>query len=274
MSPETHLIFIRHGQQVRADSADPHPSGLTDRGRAEARTIGAKLDVELGETKVLSVDNTRSLATVALALYPAIDDNEILDKIRELKDSRRLLTTPKLSYMQVEDKEFEAQLASSFYESKALRFLIDNSDEHVLNSGTEMSSYSILANEAASTLMYHYQKLALMEDNQLVDDRNTYRIFCGREFVYACFRAKLLENMHGIEARDNYVNWYGDSIEWSHEAREDVASAKIIKSENNNVTFNLTDKYGEVQFGVEDVEKIINDHQVMFSIKQPERNTV
>lgn len=264
---------MRHGQQEHADSIDPHPCGLTDRGRGEARAVGAKLDIDLGETRVLSVDNIRSLATVALALYPAIDDDEILDKVRELKRSRQLLVTPKLSYMTVQDKNFEEQLANSFYEGRALRFLVDNSDQHVLNNGTKMSSYSILANEAASTLMYHYQKYTLSKKSEPSNGKDSYRIFCGREFVYACFRAKLLENTRGIQARDDYINWYSGTVEWSHEAREDIALTKIIKSTNNDATFNLTDRYGEMQFGVNDVERVIRDYQEKFLIKHPERIT-
>ncbi len=274
MTPETHLIFIRHGQQERADSTDPHPSGLTERGRREARSIGAKLDIELSETKALSVDNNRSLATVALALYPEIQDDEITNKVLRLKESQQLLTTPKLSYMPVEDKGFEEQLANSFYQGRALRFLVDKSDEHVLAENTKMSTYSILANEAARTLKYFYQKYTLSDKLYPPDEKDLFRIFCGREFVYASFRAKLLENTQGIEARDAYVSWYSDTIEWSHEAREDVASTKIVRSINDNIEFSLKDSYGEMQFGIDDVEKIIHDYQEKFSIKQHERRIV
>ncbi len=252
---------------------DPHVSGLTERGRREARAVGAKLDVDLDETKALSVNNIRSLATVALALYPEINDDEIPKKILQLKNSRQLLTTPKLSYLPVEDKNFEEQLATFFHQGRALRFLVDNSDEHILTKGTAMSSYSTLANEAASTLMYYYQKYKLGEKSQQPDDKDLYRIFCGREFVYGCFRAKLIENMQGVGARDDYVDWYGDTIEWSHEAREDIALTRITRSANDDIKFNLKDNYGEMQFGINDVENIMRDYQEKFSIKRHERDT-
>ena len=253
---------------------DRHPSGLTERGRSEARAIGSKLEIDITETKAFSVDNIRSLATVALALNPNIQDEEITDNVLQLKKSQRLFITPKLSYMAIKDKGFEERLSSSFYRSKALRFLIDNSDTHVLMDGEKMSSYSFLANEAARTLRYFHHKYTLNDKMSPQDQKDLYRIFCGREFVYASFRAKLLESIRGVEARDDYVTWYGDNIEWSSEAREDVATVKITKSINNDIEFSLKDSYGEMQFGITDVEKIIYDYREKFSNKQHERNTV
>lgn len=274
MAPKTHLIFIRHGQQEPAGSENPHFSGLTELGRAEARSVGGKLDLKHAETKVLSVDNARSLATVALALYPKINDEEINDKILQLKESRQLITTSKLSYLPVEDKEFEKQLANSFSQSTALRFLVDHSDAHRLTDNARMSSYSTLAYEAANAIEYFYKKA---QKDVLVEletsENDLYRVFCGREFVYACFRAKLLENTHGVGARDEYVDWYGEFVEWSHEAREDIAITTIQDTEDDDSKFLLRDSYGQVVFGVSEIKTIIIDYQDRFPLAEYEGET-
>lgn len=272
MAKETHLIFMRHGEQEHTDSVSPHSSGLTERGRDEARAVGVKLNINLNETRAFSVDNIRSLASVALALYPDTRDEEITDTVLRLRESQQLSVTPRLSYMPVEDSKFEERLADSFYQSRALRFLVDKSDEHVLAGGKRMSSYTLLANEAARALKYFHQKYVLDDEILLQDAKDVYRVFCGREFVYASFRAKLLENTLGVEARDNYIAWYSSNVEWSREAREDIATTKIFKSKNNSTEFSLKDSYGEMQFGISDVEKIISDYQDKFSNKQYERN--
>jgi hypothetical protein len=255
MTSEAQLIFIRHGQHEQG-SGFSDPSGLTDLGRQEARNVGLSLSIDLTRTKALSVDNVRSLATIALALLPRTPDDQIMDTVTSLKNQGTLLPTAALSYLPIRDKAFESQLSSAFSDGAALKFLVDHSDEYRLRHDEEMSSYSTLSFEVASAIKYFYDKFQA--------DTDFYRLFCGREFVYACFRAKLIEGVEGRDARDNYIEWYSRTVERSSTAREDVASLLFSRDQAGEVIFKLTDDYGETFFQLEDIEEIIKGYENKF----------
>lgn len=257
---------MRHGQQEPAASQNPHFSGLTELGRHEARAIGGKLDVDISETKIFSVNNMRSLSTIALALYPHITDKEIPEVIQDLKDNDQLIVTPKLSYLPIEDRDFEDKLASSFSQGKALKFLVEHSDEYKSESGALISSFSTLAHEAASTIDYFIQKIhEYNEELASQQEREIYRIYCGREFVYAGFRAKIIGNTQGIRSRDEYVDWYSDTVEWSHRARQELAIGRVQKNLDSSVSVKLKDSYGEMQLSTDEVQNVINEYNDSFT---------
>ena len=262
MSRETQLFFIRHGQHESSSVETPHASGLTELGREEARTVGQKLAVDPETLLAFSVNNARSLATVAFALYPETNDSDIRQRIDELRAEKRLMVRDSLGYAPIADPEFEERLGNAFYQSKNLDFLVKYTDDYRLTTGDEISSYSSIAYDIATLVKEHH------DDNLLGlgqgEQDGVHELYCAREFNYACFRAKLEESINGLDGRDQYVRWYGENIEWSPEARQDIAPIKITTAHDGNSRVRLNDRYGELEFDIEKIEKLIQDFQTKF----------
>lgn len=269
MSRETQLIFIRHGQHETSGVDNPHPSGLTELGRDEARTIGQKLTVQPERIRAFSVNNARSLATVALALYPETDDSSIQQRIDALRAEKRLTVKASLGYAPIADPRFEEELSMAFYQSRNLEFLVAYTDDYRLSKGDPISSYSSIAYDMASLVKErHSGNLINLAQGETADDEH--ELYCAREFSYACFRAKLEEVINGIDERDRFVEWYGKNVEWLPEARQDVVPIKVTTDASGLSRVTLNDRYGKLEFGIDDIEKIIQDYQAKFLAQQHE----
>jgi hypothetical protein len=81
-------------------------------------------------------------------------------------------------------------LNKSINERKVMRWTINLSDEDMEKVGYIQSSYTIMAQDVAKVLQ-HYTKVCARKETI---NKNLYRIFCGKEFIYVSFRAKLLVN--------------------------------------------------------------------------------
>ncbi len=262
MSRETQLFFIRHGQHASSSVEAPHPSGLTELGREEARTVGQKLTVDPELLLAFSVNNARSLATVAFALHPETDDSDIRQRINELRAEKRLMVRDSLAYAPIADPDFEERLGNAFYQRRNLEFLVEHTDNYRLTTGDAISSYSSISYDIATLVKKHHDNNLLDLERDKQDEVN--ELYCAREFNHACFRAKLEEGINGIDGRDHYVRWYGENIEWSSEARQDIAPIKIMANNDGKGRVHLNDRYGELEFDIEEIEKIIQNFQTKF----------
>ena len=231
------INFIRHGDHNPIDGEVLY-GGLSNLGRQEARSIAYKLDLRNDKATVYTVDNARSMGTVAIALDPKIKDSAIDKTVKSLLSNHTITVDGQLNYNSQEADEYITDLNEAFFAARALRFFAEKSDEY---HDDKHSTYSSMATTIAKYV-----------ESSVDPSRNV--LILAREFFYPSFRAKLIELKHGIKKRDYYADWYGDNIEWNPEARTDVSRVSLNLSSHRYV---LSDKYGEEEFNSDNLETII-----------------
>lgn len=230
------INFIRHGDHKRINK-ELLFCGLTTRGCDEARKLHTELGLDTAKTVAYSVNNLRSIGTVALALYPELSNDRVENAAQTLIQNGTLRIDNGLDYVREEREEYYTKLEAAFFASNALSFFVHESDDF---SNNRLSTYSTMASEIAKRIMTKYTS-----DNIVV---------LAREFFYPSFRAKLIEIRDGRRRRDYYASWYGDNMEWNPESRRKVNG--VIHAESKK-SFVLCDSYGIVEFSNEDLSKII-----------------
>jgi hypothetical protein len=74
-------------------------------------------------------------------------------------------------------------------------------------------------------------------------------LICGREFIYACFRAELTKAVWGTPRRDSYVSWYEEYAELNDDARAAIMDIRVIEGKDNKgPAFALSDSFGQLNF--------------------------
>lgn len=230
------INFIRHGDHKRIGK-ELLFCGLTKRGCDEARELHTGLSLDAAKTIAYSVNNLRSIGTIALALCPELSNDRVETAAQALIQNCTLRVDDGLDYMREEREEYYTKLEAAFFASDALSFFVHKSDDF---SNNRLSTYSTMASEVAKRIITK------------CTSGNT--VILAREFFYPSFRAKLIEIKDGRERRDHYASWYGDNMEWNPETRRKVSGVIHLESENG---FVLCDSYGMVEFSNEDLRKII-----------------
>jgi len=229
------LFFMRHAQHIPAQG-EPTFGGLTAIGCDEAREIGGRFS-HLTEVSAFSINNRRSMTSVALAMFPETT-NESADIITDsLVGSSTLRVDEDLSYHQISDTDrgFDQAMNHAFLEGTTLRFFIEESDTY-LRLNPNLSTYSTMTDRVR-------RKLLTIHD--------TPSIYCGREFFMPSFRARMTEQKFGASALARYVDYYCAEIEWNPEARK-----MVTKIQFDNETFRLMDSYGVLKFSRQDLLNI------------------
>ena len=233
------LFFVRHGEQGKENSA------LTDFGREEMREVGENLDF----------NNT------VIVFYPPgtrfIESTEILLGNLNLPYKRHEVRDLNYRRMNQETPYYEG-LIDSIRARRCLEYHIHYSDNHIKESGEHISSYTTMA-ALTSRLLLKYIDI----QNRLPEDRvvDIQRVFCVREFIWSCFRAKFIEQKYGKEAMLEYVNWYSRTQEGNPDARKSVASISSNTLDNSSSVIHISDVYGEEEITVADLECIIEQER-------------
>jgi|688.fasta_scaffold00232_40 hypothetical protein len=268
MVEEINLNFIRHGKHnTSKDDPLPEICGLLNEGVVEARSVGERLELDPDYTVVFTIENDRSLATSFLVLYPDKDLEE--HNIGQCLANGKIKTSPQLGYKPVNDPTFSSMVGRAFKQGTNLAFLVGQSDSYRLSTGNEVSSYTAIAYEVA-LIVDKYIKICQSWPSR-ASKRNEHlalqRVFCAREFVYPCFRAKLLEQVEGIDARDAYVRWYGESMEWNSAARTDVSTICIehIYASESFDRITISDEYGTLVIDPSYINNIIAEYEELFN---------
>lgn len=266
MVEEINLNFIRHGKHNTSQDPLHEVYGLLEEGEAEARSVGERLHLNPDYTVAFTTENNRSIASTFLVLYP---DQELHDhNINRSIANGKIKTSSRLGYKPVRDPEFSSKIGRAFKQRTNLAFLVEHSDNYRLSTGNEVSSYTAMAYEVA-LILDKYINICQSWPYR-TSKRNEHlalqRVFCAREFIYPCFRAKLFEQIAGVEVRDAYVRWYGENIEWNNVARTDVSSICIEHAYDAEPLDRITisDEYGNLIVDPTHIQNIITEYEELF----------
>lgn len=235
MTPSAKYIFIRHGEHpTRSNEGVQYLGGLTERGVDEARQIGERLNFDpTCPIRGFTVENERSITTVALALRPNIDNEAVERLARQYVKSGRIALDSRIDYKRAPD-DFIKSLNDAFLAREGLKFLVRSTRDDKWSDGRSISTYG----DMARTLARRISVASEGHESQLI---------CAREFFYPSLRARLIEQEHGITARDDYVEWYGEKVEWKNEARTQIQTVQVSEL-NNNGSLLIEDAYGTSEY--------------------------
>lgn len=221
--------YIRHGEHA-GDS-------LTELGREEARSLHDMLldrGLDMAHVQAWSADTSRSLATVALALTPSIDDAKLTDQIATLVQAGRLLPDRRLRYTKFGDEDTHiSNLYQTAYDAgRTMEFYVTESDKF-LRHNPSLSTHSTLASELA--------RRTLSQDD-------IPQLHCAREFFWPNFRAGILAAQGNTTQRDAYIEWYCAEKELHPTARTDITQVCTT-----DIEIVLEDDYGQLVCTYEDL---------------------
>jgi hypothetical protein len=228
------IIFMRHGEHISRNGDDGMLCGLTRGGRDEMRSVGKIIETE-NIVRAYSVENLRSLGSLALAIIPELEDAILENTIFELRSVGRLTIDSDLQYANTVNEEFLQSLNDAFYAGRCLRFHVDESDNYSQKSSDLLSTYSRMASIAAN-------KILTSQQTSLV---------CAREFFYPSLRSKLTMMKLGEKAFNHYVDYYCSEVELNPVARRQIQVVTRMGSD-----YKLYDSYGELEFTDEDLLSI------------------
>lgn len=219
------LTYIRHGEHQEGDLF----SGLSVIGCDEAR--GLLIDRNANSVGV-APNKPRLLGSIALALYPEIENEQLEDSVIELLDDKRILVNNDLDYKNPAANElFMKRMFNAYEAGRNLRFFVDESDEY---SG-EISTYSNMASAIARSIL---------------SSRAEDQVICAREFFLPSFRSQVSQLTGGDRLRDDYIEWYESTQELNPEARKEFA---VVTQYGED--YYLQDSFGEIGFK----KKLIDD---------------
>jgi hypothetical protein len=233
------LFFVRHGEQGGEHSA------LTEYGKDEMREVGENLG--FNETVIVFYPPGTRFAESAEILLGNMNSPY---KKREVRN---------LSYRKINQKTpYYEGLIDSIRARKCLEYHIHHSDNHIKESGEEISSYTTMAAHTSRLLLKYIDIQNRLPEERMVDIQ---RIFCAREFIWSCFRAKLIELKYGREAMLEYVDWYSQTQEGNPDARKSIASISANASRNSYNVIHISDAYGEDEISIADLEYLIEQER-------------
>jgi len=214
------------------------------------------------QTIWFSADNIRSMQSVIAAMWW---NEEQRWKHNEFLKNGRIKTMEELSYVQVNDDDFSRWLLDSIKERKVMRRTIKNSDMLMQELWYKQSSFSVMAQDVAKILLRYYNALKTRNNiNKEYEDRNLYRIFCGKEFIYASFRAKIIELLYWNQSQEAYIDWYESAMENKRSTRTEIW--KIVVQECRWVIkFKIEDSYWEDIVDREALGAILHEKNLTFN---------
>lgn len=225
------LVFMRHGKHIPDGYDNELFSGLTRSGCDEMRSIGFRL-LKHGIEKACTVNNDRSLGSVALVLDPEISNDTLAEEIDYFVRSGKIKVDTRLQYLDYDNPVFQENLEEAFLAGECLRFFVKASDRF-----SGVSTYSDMAANMADIITEY-----------------TNSLLCAREFFYPSFRAKMTHLKLGERSSMQYVDYYCSEVEWNPDAR---AQAQIV--ERKGLNYRLSDEYGYLEFNENDIVAIKED---------------
>lgn len=237
MKLNAEYAFIRHGEHpTKSNQGVEYTGGLTQLGIEEARQIGRNLNfIATSPARALTIANRRSITTGALALTSNLDYAEVEPVTKKYMESGRIAIDSRLDYKRA-PHNFVEELNDAFLASRGLEFLVLSSREDRWRDSAPISTYDDMAHVVARRL-------------SLITETYEPQIVCAREFFYPSLRAKLIEQENGTAARDDYVEWYGEEMEWNSDARTQIQTVQIAEASGQNKLL-IKDAYGTSEYPI------------------------
>jgi hypothetical protein len=254
------LVFHRHLDHAAIPEENEELYRLTNKDLPYAKDIAALM----GETDLsvaFTVNNLRSYLTSYFILNPQkifnLNQSEQLDAYKLSKEKRGKIVdlTKKISYRNPGNTEFSKALDEAFKAAKSLEFQVKESDSF-REKGEDISSYSLIASEVSKIILKYLQIKKKWGDLSATkyDHKNLFRTFCAREFIYACFRAKLTEKVLGLEERERYISYFAKT-----RGIKFIGLVTFLK--DGKVV--LEDDFGTLIFDSAPLEKIIEEEPTL-----------
>jgi len=232
---------------------------LTEIGEQESREIGENIRVNPDQTVGYSGDIIRSVATTLLAMNPDLDERVNLEgKIKEYLERGRIRKDPALLYHNPSaNPEFQKALDQATHEGHVFDFLVHESDEFAKESGVEISTHSNMVRAAGSIVSRYMSVLDNWDKvSSKYQDKELYRVFCAKEYIFPSFRAEMTRHVAGDEEMERYIQWYDENIEGNKDKRTETARVHLVV-ENGDYSFYLEDSFGKLPFSKEDIMNIL-----------------
>lgn len=250
------IDFIRHSEHINEDK----DSDLTPNGFNEAEQLASKLSINYEQSLGVSVGNFRSLFTTLAIVAPELvmdvsGDIEKISKHRVVVDGNIQYSDPS------EHENFLRDMISAVNEKRVFKFLFEESDKYNNSKYELITSYRTMSRYLAR-LVLKYCKVAKNWEkvSSKKIDKTLYRVVCGKEYFFPCFRADILLRRNGIEDAREYVNWYIENVEYKDSARTETAEISI-SVKNSDIILELVDSFGRIEFDTKTLEDIIGDNQ-------------
>ncbi len=237
------LCFVRHGDHDKQENLSEYFFPLTERWKQEVDYVKSIHNINELQSIWFAAENKRSIDTVCRIIW-----SEWVKRFKVLNN---------LLYINMSPWIFLEWLNESIKNKKVMRRTIYNSDELMRLIGYKQSSYTVMAQDVCNIILKycklfpHWEKISIR-----YEDKNLYRVFCGKEFIYASFRAKVIETICWIEEKERYVSWYEKNLDNRPEARLEKIVIRIHK-EWELIKILLIDWYGEMNIPIEVIEEIV-----------------
>ena len=233
------LFFIRHGEHGGENSM------LTNRGKKEVREV--REQIGLNDTCIVFHPPGSRFSETAEIILGEMDSPFKKREVRQLSYLRIDQTTP-----------YYKGLIESIKAHRCLEYHVLNSDRYIRESGENISSYTTMAALVSKLLL----KYVFIQHNSVSEQVSSMqRVFCSREFIWASFRAKIIEQKYGEEALCKYVEWYSQTQEGKGETRKSLANISTEIYQGEEVSIHISDPYGEDEVWICDLENIIQDDE-------------
>ncbi|MBN9398528.1 hypothetical protein J0I05_04955 [Candidatus Saccharibacteria bacterium] len=243
MTEHLRISFVRHGEHT-PEHKNP---ALTHRGIEEGEILRQRINTDPERTIGYAFPARRSLATVALAINPAVNSENLYSSTFKLLAEKRLSVSSDLSYLGNPHEEFKSSIDAASKIGRGLAFLVKDSDTFLDQSPHEIST---LSRTSFQVSRFVEQSIAANVDKDIDDI-----VVCAREFVYPSFKAALIARKQGQGAANDYAEWYGENKELVDSVRLDVATLYV---EPNGIT--IEDTYSSIQIDSEDLQDVQNEY--------------
>jgi len=266
------LEFIRHGEKDVNSSKWDKKRRLTEKGREMAQEKGHQLNPQSEVSLGWASRRERTQETVLHSMLPDIDKNATMEDMEKLiteeqKFGKKIIIDPRLDFILGIPGDEEAMRASK--DNRGLRYLIEKSDLKAIETNDKISSTYTRAAANISEIIYRYVKiggtfnrLALNNPRKYENLGNQLERYLGTsQGTVECFVAKLLEEIYGIEKRDEFLdslgNGFGETQGIRVEFINDGNEQKIV------VSYELNGKKEIITLNLSDLEKIMDERNAL-----------
>lgn len=249
------LIFHRHLEHDTKDGEIDELHRLTNNDLSYVKDISSlfkNTDLSVGFT----VDNLRSYLTSYFLLgkdeFIDLEKKDQLDTYKISKESKKIRALKELTYRDPVNTKFGEGLEQAIKDGRLLEFLVSESDNFDLES-ENISGYSLISSEIARIVYKYFQMRGGWQEisDSKYQSENLMRAFCIREFIYACFRVKLMDKILGRNERDKFVENFSKN--------HDIKYIGIITFRGEDEIV-LYDNFGELSFKVDLLLEVIGEN--------------
>jgi len=237
------LFFVRHGEHGGEGAI------LTEQGKGEMFEVGE--NISPNNTVVVFHPPGERFVESAQVILGEQDSEYKRKEVRQLSYMKMDTSTP-----------YYKNLIDSIRAKRCLEFHILHSDDYIKESGVHISSYTTMSALTSRLLLKYIDIQNRLREDRMVDIQ---RVFCAREFVWACFRSKIIEIKNGRDEMFRYVEWYTNTQEGNPDARKSVARVFFGDPYENGV-IKISDIYGDEEFSISELNLILQQEQELLEI--------